>query len=176
MGAIANHCIFTVSRATARIAAYLQCGRARGHIIHCKYAVIVRRVTLADRRGELGTFSPSWGLLWCPQRPQEKVLSIGIFLENSFQTLGSAEGAPRRVAVRITAFYSVPCDGANRCIFTVWEGTGPHNPLQKCSDPVPRDERRSKERARSFFPFPGPPLVPAEAPGKSFGNQRAPPK
>ena len=75
-GRRSNHCIFTVSRATARIAAYLQCRRARGHIIHCKNAVILCRVTSADRRSEHGAFSPSWGLLWCPQRPQEKVLKI----------------------------------------------------------------------------------------------------
>ena len=41
---------------------------------------------------------------------------------------------------------------------------------------MPRDERTSKERTRSFFPFLGGPLVPAKAPGKSFQNQRWPPK
>ena len=72
--------------------------------------------------------------------------------------------------------YSVPCDGPNRCIFTVWEGTGAHNPLQICSDPAPRDARRSKGRARNFFPFLGPPRVPAGARGKSFVSLRGRPR
>ena len=39
MAASPNDCIFTVPRATARLIAYLQCGRARGDIIHFKNAI-----------------------------------------------------------------------------------------------------------------------------------------
>ena len=69
-------CIFTVSRATARTTAYLRCRRPRGDIIHCKYAVVLFGGRARARRSEDGTFSPSWGILWCSQGPQEKVLHI----------------------------------------------------------------------------------------------------
>ena len=39
-----------------------------------------------------------------------------------------------------------PWAASNRFIFTVQNASGPHNPLQKCRDPVPRVERRGKER------------------------------
>ena len=76
MAASPNHFIFTGSRATARIASYLQCTRARGGIIPYKDEGILCRVTSDDRMSEHGAFSPSWGVLWCPQRPQAKVLKI----------------------------------------------------------------------------------------------------
>ena len=69
-------CIFTVSRATARTTAYLRCRRARGDIIHCKYAVVLFGGRARARRSEDGTFSASWRLLGCSQGPQEKVLQI----------------------------------------------------------------------------------------------------
>ena len=69
-------CIFTVSRATARTTAYLRCRRARGHIIHCKYAVVLFGGRARARRSEDGTFSAFWRLLGCSQGPQEKVSKI----------------------------------------------------------------------------------------------------
>ena len=41
MAASPIDCIFTMPRATARLTAYLQCGRAQGDIIHCKHAVVL---------------------------------------------------------------------------------------------------------------------------------------
>ena len=69
-------CIFTMPRATARLIAFLQGGRAQGAIIHCKNAVDLFCGRPRARRSQYGTFSPPWRLLGCPKRPQEKVLKI----------------------------------------------------------------------------------------------------
>ena len=76
MAAGPNHSIFRGSRATARIASYLQCRRPRGGIIPCKNEGILCRETSAERRSEDGAFSPSWGVPWGPQRPPKEVLKI----------------------------------------------------------------------------------------------------
>ena len=76
MAASPNDCIFTVPRATARLTAYLQCGRAQGAIIHCKNAVDLFAGRARDRRSQYRTFSPPSRLLGCPKRPQENVLKI----------------------------------------------------------------------------------------------------
>ena len=66
-------CIFTMPRATARLTAFLQGGRAQGAIIPCKNAVDLFCGRPRARRSQDGTFSPPWRLLGCPKRPQEKV-------------------------------------------------------------------------------------------------------
>ena len=76
MAAGPNHSIFTGSRATARIASYLQCRRPRGGIIPYKNEGILFREASAERRSEDGTFSPSWGVPWGPPRPPKEVLKI----------------------------------------------------------------------------------------------------
>ena len=95
MDAIPNDCILTVPRATARIAAFLQVGRAQGAIIHCKYAVVLFGGRARDRRSEDGAFSPSWRLLWCTRRPQAKVSKL-------------RRGPPRWPPARFTAFLRCP--------------------------------------------------------------------
>ena len=62
-------------RAAARIAAFLEGGRAQGARIHCKYAVNLFCGQARGRRRADGTFSPSWGVLWCLQGPK-KMLRI----------------------------------------------------------------------------------------------------
>ena len=74
----------------------------------------------------------------------------------------------------MTAGFVGPWAASNRFIFTAQNASGRHNPLQKCRDPVPRVERRDKERRRSVFPLLGRPLGPAEAPKRSFENPRWP--
>ena len=76
MAAGPNHSIFTGSRATARIASYLQCRRARGSIIPRRNEGILCRETSAERRSEDGAFSPSWGVPWGPPSPPKEVLKI----------------------------------------------------------------------------------------------------
>ena len=72
MAASPIDCIFTMPRATARLTAFLQGGRAQGAIIHCKSAVDLFCGRPRARRSQDGTFSPPWRLLGCPKRPQEK--------------------------------------------------------------------------------------------------------
>ena len=67
---------FPMPRATARLIALLQGGRAQGAIIHCKNAVDLFCGRPRARRSQDGTCSPPWRLLGCPKRPQEKVLKI----------------------------------------------------------------------------------------------------
>ena len=63
-------------RATARIAAFLEGGRAQGARIHCKYAVVLFCDRARGRRNEDGTFSPSWVVLWCPQGTKKVIEEI----------------------------------------------------------------------------------------------------
>ena len=63
-------------RATARIVAFLDGGKAQGAITHCKSAVVLFCDRARGRRSEDGTFSPSWVVLWCPQGPQKVVEQI----------------------------------------------------------------------------------------------------
>ena len=71
MAASPNHSIFTGSRATARIASYLQCRRPRGGINCFKKEGILCRETSAERRSEDGAFSLSWGTSWgSPRHPK----------------------------------------------------------------------------------------------------------
>ena len=76
MAASPIDCIFTMPRATARLTAFLQGGRAQGAIIHCKNAVDLFCGRARARRSQDGFCSPPWRLLGCPKRPQEKVLKI----------------------------------------------------------------------------------------------------
>ena len=69
-------CIFAGPRATGRLTAYLQGGRAQGTIIHCKNAVDLFRGRAVDRRSVHGTFPSSWGVQGCPRRPPKEVLKI----------------------------------------------------------------------------------------------------
>ena len=62
--------------AAARIAAFLGGGRAPAAIIHCKYAVDLFCGQARGRGSEDGTFSPSWGVPWCPQGPKKVVEDI----------------------------------------------------------------------------------------------------
>ena len=58
MAASPNHFIFTGSRATARIASYLQCRRAQAGIINCKYAGTLCHMTSAGWKERRRSFSP----------------------------------------------------------------------------------------------------------------------
>ena len=62
--------------AAARIAAFLGGGRAPAAIIHCKYEVDLFCGQARGRGSEDGTFSPSWGVPWCPQGPKKVVEDI----------------------------------------------------------------------------------------------------
>ena len=76
MAAGPNHSIFTGSRATARIASFLQGRRPRGGTIPCENEGILFRESTAEGRREDGAFSPSWGVPWGPRRPPKEVLKI----------------------------------------------------------------------------------------------------
>ena len=76
MAAGQNHSIFTVCRATARIAAFLRGRRPRGHRIHCKYEDVLFCDSSAEGRSEDGAFSPSWGVPWGPPRPPKQFEQI----------------------------------------------------------------------------------------------------
>ena len=58
-------------RATARIAAFLEGGRAQGGIIHCKYAVDLFCDRARGRKSEDGTFFPFLGGPLVPPGPQK---------------------------------------------------------------------------------------------------------
>ena len=73
-------------------------------------------------------------------------------------------------------FYKAKCDGNIDCIFTLHAGTFAHNPLQKCSRSVLRTAKAFPKDRAAIFPFQRGPGVPAEAPRKSFENQRGPPR
>ena len=76
MAASPDHSIFTKSRATARIASYLQCRMPRGGIILSKNEGILFREASAERRSDDGAFYLSWGVPWGPPRPPKEVLRI----------------------------------------------------------------------------------------------------
>ena len=95
MDASSNHCIFTMSRATARIAAYLKCRRARGDIIHAKNAVILCRVTSAGSRERRRSRSLKSCLIHHPPPSPRK----------SFE---NQRGPPRWPPARITTFLQCP--------------------------------------------------------------------
>ena len=76
MAAGPNHSIFIRSRATSRIASYLQCKTPRGVIIPCKNEGILFRESSAEGRREDGAFSPSWEIPWGPPRPPKEVWKI----------------------------------------------------------------------------------------------------
>ena len=104
MAAGPNHSIFTGSRATARVASFLQGRRPRGGIIPNKNEGILFRDTSAERRSEDGTFSLSWGVPWGPPRPPNAVLKIrgghllrwpSPIFKASLAGLGGPQGTPR---------------------------------------------------------------------------------
>ena len=74
MAASPIDCICTMPRATARLTAFLQGGRAQGAIIYCKNAVDLFCGRPRARRSQDRTFSPPWRLLGCPKRPTKKAL------------------------------------------------------------------------------------------------------
>ena len=76
MAAGPKHSIFTGSRATARIASYLQCRRPRGGMLLSKHEGILCREASAERGSEDGTLPRSWGSPWGPPRPPKEVLKI----------------------------------------------------------------------------------------------------
>ena len=90
MAASPIDCIFTMPRATARLTAFLQGGRAQGAIIHCKNAVDLLCERARTRRSQDGIFplpGGSWGARSAPQK--------------SFE---NQRGPPRWPQARLTAF------------------------------------------------------------------------
>ena len=86
MDAGQNHCIFTVPRATARLATYLQGGRPQGATIPYNYAVILFCERPRSRRGQDGICSPSWGVPWGQKRLPKKVLKTQGAHQSSHKT------------------------------------------------------------------------------------------
>ena len=69
-------CILTGSRATGRIAAFLQGGKPRGGIIPCNNEGILFGDSTTEGKNEDGSFSHFWGVPQGPPRPPKEVLKI----------------------------------------------------------------------------------------------------